>query len=176
MDPKHLVKYLKADFPDLDNKTLNTIALASNDYYHAKNVCRCLCSIPDTYKVDELLPLFGIRFTSTDLGLQQCIAGRDFVGFSNIADCYDGDKQNILYLILRTMGELDKCLDNKYADSPVKGYAELWSRSDIYYMFNHTFQMLASLRSGFTANIDDALVYLSALWRFNQIPSMEVLQ
>lgn len=177
VDSKHIAKYLKSDFPNLDGKIISKVASMVSDYYSAKTVCRCICSLKDTvsYSIETLLPLFGISNMSTDADLQIAFAKRDFVEFHNILSTYDGDKTSVLYLMLRTIGEIDKCLDNKYADSIAKPYTEYWARSDTYNMFNHIYQLLVSLRNGAAMNIDDVLIYLSALFRFDQIPSVEVM-
>ena len=83
--------------------------------------------------------------------------------------------KNILYLILRTMIELDKCLDNKYAQSALQKASKLWTRYDVYWMFNHTYNSLKQLRLGYTSDPAVYIIYLAALLRFKQIPSLQAL-
>jgi hypothetical protein len=71
--------------------------------------------------------------------------------------------------------ELEKCLSGKYSNSPIKKYAKNWTTPDIYYMFNHTYKAIKSLRDGYTVDVYDLLVYLGALLMFKHIPSVEVL-
>ena len=73
------------------------------------------------------------------------------------------------------MIDLEKILSSKYSNSELKDYAKLWTVPDVYYMFNHTYNALDSIRSGAVVNIYDVLVYLGALLKFKNIPDLEVL-
>lgn len=178
IDPKHMAKYLSQDFPDLDQTTIKYAATRSCNYYQAKNICRCLNCIKDDILLSEaqIASLFDLNTYKTEEDIQIAVASRDFRSYILAIDSYDGDHTRILYTILKTMIELDKIMDNKYTDSPLKKYINEWTRPDIYYMFNHTYRILQSLRQGVTANIEDLLIYIGALFKFKRIPDLEVLQ
>jgi hypothetical protein len=175
--PKHIAKYIKADYSNLDDDTIYTIATNTSDYYQAKNIARCLNCVQGTVNLtnQEICSLFGLTNASTMDAIQIAIASRNYVEFVKLVDSFDGDFTQIIYLIMNTMTEFDKLLDNKYASSPVKKYADKWTRPDIYYMFNHAYRALDNIRSGSTANIQDVLLYLGALMKFEHIPDLEVL-
>lgn len=177
IDAKHMAKYLSQDFPGLDPTTIKYAATKSCNYYQAKNICRCLNCIKDEILLTEaqMASLFDLNTYKTEEDIQIAVASRNFRDYALAIDNYDGDHTRILYVILRTMIELDKIMDNKYSDSPLKKYVKEWTRPDIYYMFNHTYRILQSLRQGVTANIEDILIYLGALFKFQRIPDLEVL-
>jgi hypothetical protein len=177
VDTKYLIKYLKSDFSNLDAKLIELVAKHSIDYSQAKNVCRCLNAIGENMKLSEpqIVSIFDLAPTYSESDVQLAIASRNFNSFIYIVDHYDGDIQNILYQILRVLLELEKCLSGKYSNSPIKKYAKNWTTPDIYYMFNHTYKAIKSLRDGYTVDVYDLLVYLGALLMFKHIPSVEVL-
>jgi len=178
IDSKFVVKYLKSDFPELSDEYCNIAARISSDYYQAKNIARCLYSIQDkvNLKENQIKYLFGLDTTYSDSDVMQAVANRDFSSLIYISEHYDGDIQNILYTMLRTMIELDKCLDNKYSTSPIQKAAKLWTRYDVYYYFNHIYNALKQLRTGYTTDVSLYITYLAALLRFKQIPDTRVLE
>ena len=177
IDNKFVIKYLKTDFPELKDEYCNIAAKVSYDYYQAKNIARCLYAIQDKCSLNEgqVKYLFGLDTTYKDSDLMLAIANRDFSSLVYMSEHFDGDIQNIFYTILRTMIELDKCLDNKYTQSPLQKASKLWTRYDVYWMFNHTYEALKQLRSGYATDPSVYIVYLAALLRFNQIPDLKIL-
>lgn len=177
-DLKHKVKYLVSDFPKLDKKSIEYAAKHSSNYCQAKNICRCLDAIKDKMLLTErqMLTLFDIKLSYTNDDIQVAIASRNFNALMYIAEHYEGDLQGLLYQILRAMIELDKVKSSKYCKSPLKDYARNWSGADIYYMFNHTYEALRVLRSGYTAEVSDIIIYLGALMMFKNIPDLQVLK
>lgn len=177
IDSKFVIKYLKSDFPELKDEYCQIAAKVSSDYYQAKNIARCLYSIQDKCTLNEgqVKYLFGLDTTYNDNDIMMAIANRDFSSLVYMAEHFDGDIQNIFYVILRTMIELDKCLDNKYTQSPVQKASKLWTRYDVYWMFNHTYNALKQLRLGYTNEPSVYIIYLAALLRFKQIPSLQAL-
>ena len=119
--------------------------------------------------------LFGLDTTYKESDVMAAIANRDFASLVYMSEHFEGDVQNILYTILRTMIELDKCLDNKYTQSPLQKASKLWTRYDVYWMFNHTYNALKQLRSGYSADPEIYITYLAAILRFKQIPSLQAL-
>jgi len=177
VDIKHLTKYLRSDFPDLDKKTIDNVAKHTSNYYRAKNICRCLDVIKDKVLLTEkqIMALFDIQPNYSDSDIQIAVVTKDFNSLVYMSEHYDGDVQSILYLILRTMIELDKCIDGKYVNSPLKKYSKNWTKPDIYFMFNHTYNAIKALRSGYTVEVVDLITYLGALMRFKNIPDMKLL-
>lgn len=179
VDSKYLIKYLKADFPDLNPKIFKFIAANIQDYYQARLVAGCLNCVRNTpagnMTESEISSLFGLVPTVSNSDIQIAVASRNYVDYLNLLDNYDRDYNSIIYIILNTMSELDKVLDNKFANSPVKKFGDKWTRADVYCMFNQTYYVLDVLRNGFHVDIKDMLIYLGALLRFQQIPDVGVL-
>lgn len=178
IESKHICKYLRRDFPNLPDNYIQIAANHTSDYFQAKNICRCLNSIQGNISLTEnnIMKLFGLDKLYSDKELAVAIASRNFNAIIHISEHYEGeDKNYILYQFLNCMLEMDKLLDNKYTSSPLKDYIRYWTRQDIYYMFNHTYNAISQLRAGYCTDIDLYIVYLSALLRFRSIPSMEAL-
>lgn len=177
IDTKHMVKYLLTDFPKLDKRTAEFAAKLATNYYHAQNICRCLYMIQDNVLMTEkqISALFDITPNYSADDIQLAIASRSFSELTRIAEHYDGDLQMILYQILRVMVELDKCFDGKYVNSPLKKYAKQWTRADVYFMFNHTYNAISQLRAGYQVDVIDVITYLSALFTFKQVPSLQLM-
>ena len=178
IDAKFVIKYLKSDFPELKDEYCNISAKIAADYYQAKNIARCLYSIQDRITLNEgqIKYLFGLDTTYSDSDVMLAVANRDFASLVYISEHYDGDIQNIFYTMLRTMIELDKCMDNKYANSPVQKALKNWTRYDVYFYFNHIYNALKQLREGYTSDASIYITYLAALLRFKQIPNMQILE
>lgn len=178
IDDKHMSKHLRQDFPDLDKQTIEAVVQVAENYYQAKNICRCLFVVQDKIKLtkQQIVSLFDLKTTYSNEALQIAIANRDFRSLIDIAEHYESDPQLILYQILRVMVEIDKCFDGKYVNSPIKKYAKNWTRPDVYYMFQHTYEAIKALRSGCTVDIQDLIVYLGALMKFKNIPDMGLLK
>ena len=178
IDVKHMIKYLKSDFPELDENSIRYAAKHSANYYQAKNICRCLDCIKDKVILSEkqIVSLFGIQTTYSNDAVQEAVASRNFNALVYIAEHYESDPQNILYQILRTMIELDKIHSSKYSNSPLKKYSKNWTAPDIYFMFNHTYDAIKSLRSGYVADISDMITYLGALMMFKHVPDTRLLK
>jgi len=162
----------------LDKRTISCVAKNALNYYQAKNICRGLFAIQDTVILTEkqIVTLFDLKTSYSSDDIQVAIASRNFNALMHILDGYDGDTQGILYLILRVMTELDKIQSSKYSDSPLKKYAKDWKKADIYYMFNHTYDAIKSLRSGYTVEVSDLIIYLGALMMFTNIPETGLLK
>lgn len=178
IDTKHMCKYLHSDFPDLDKKTVEVVAKHTSNYFQAKTICNCLGYIQDKVLLTEkqILSLFGLTLSYSNDDLQIAIASRNFNALMYIVDHYEEDPQGILYQILKVMVELDKCFDGKYVNSPLKKYAKSWTRADVYFMFNHTYEAIKALRSGSTVETSDLITYLGALMMFKNIPDMRIIK
>ena len=175
----YVEKYLHSDFPDLNDRFIKLSVNASADYNQAKNMCRCMMHGPtdEMYKLsdNELVKIFGYEDKSSENILRVGVASKDFNFLCNQLDEFDGELQSIFYTILSTMIEIDKCMDNRNAQSDIKKYIKIWTREDIYYMFMNTYDMLIKCRSWSISDTKDCILYLFSLLKFNRIPSPEVM-
>ena len=177
IDSKLMAKYLKSDFPDLDDRTITYASRQASNYYQAKSICRCLYLVQDKVLLSEqqIVYLFDIKNAYTTNDIQIAIANRSFGSLMKIIEHYDGDLQNILYQFLRVMIEIDKCHSSKYSNSPLKSYAKKWKPEDVYQMFNHTYAAIKELRSGAVIEVSDVITYLGALMLFQNVPDRRLL-
>lgn len=179
VSPQFILKYLKSDFPNLPDRFLNIAVAATNDYNRSKNMCRCMSSaspqVLGNMSDSELVKLFGCYDASTESQIRKGVASRQFKYLVEVSEKYPDDADRILYAILQTMIELDKALDNKHAQSDVREYLKYWTREDIYYMFMNTYEQLNKLRSMSSYDVQNSLIYLFGLLKFQRIPSPEVM-
>lgn len=175
IDAKHMAKYLNSDFEGINPQIVKYVTKHVHNYYQARNICRCLYAVQDKTLLSEkqILSLFSLQLNFTNDDLQVAIASRNFNALIYIAEHYDGDVSGILYQILRVMIELDKIKSSKYSNSPLRDYARKWTPVDIYWMFQHTYEAIKSVRSGYAADIYDLITYLGALMLFNPIPNTQ---
>lgn len=177
IDIKPMTKHLRQDFPNLDKDTIGYAAKHAVNYYQAKSICRCLDAVQDKFLLTEkqILTVFDMHLSYSQDDIQAAIASRNFNAIMYIIDHYDGDPQGLLYQMLRVMVELDKCKNGKYTKSPLKPYAKEWTDADIYNMFCHVYETIKQLRTGYTAEVDDLLIYLSSLMMFKTVPNLAVM-
>ena len=180
VEPKFVFKYLKSDYSKINDDTIFNIIKISSDYGQAQNICRCLSKLPfdqiNSLTFDDLSHIFGHTSESTDKHIKLGIAGKDFNYLNYHISKYPEDKSSILYLFLSTMVDLDKLLDNKHIDSELRPYVKLWQREDVYNMFMHSYRILSISRGSYNVDLDNLIIYLSAICCLGKIPSLEVLQ
>lgn len=176
---QYVVKYLTSDFPNLSKDKIKIVSEIASDYNQAKLMCFDLSMLPETklntLNKSSISKLFGLSSKSTETAIRLNVAGRSFSNLVKLIENYSEDLQTIYYTILQTMIELDKIYDSKYANSDIKEYKPLWSREDIYYMFNHTYNKLIESRSGST-DVKESLVFLFGLLNYQRIPSVTAMK
>lgn len=172
-------KYLKADFPSLEDRLINIAVQISANYGHAVNICRSMSYANSMYAMQmsdsEIAKTFGYVDTSTEQDIKQGVAARNFNYLIKMVEKYDGEVDSILYAILSTMLELDANMDNPRRQSDLREFTKKWTREDVYYMFVQTYEILKKLRSMSIADPKNCLVYLLGLLQFETIPSLEVM-
>lgn len=174
--PQMIAKYLKSDYPTLDDRYINLAANISDNYGHAQCICSSLSCCKDlTLRAMtdvEIAAMFGKDTSYTDKELRQAIASKNFKRVlkcvPSFADRYDA----VIYDFLSVAVELDKLFDNKWVDSDLSEFAKKWSRVDIYNLFMQSFHQLELLRS---VSVDplNCIYYLAALLGFKSIPAIE---
>ena len=179
VNPKFIEKYLHSDFPNLDDRSIKIAVAASENYGHARNVCRSMMNadltVLNSMSEADLISLFGCKNISSEGSIQQAVAARNFAAFCHALDDFSGDLDTVPYIFLQTMIELEKSKSTKYSNSPVKDYAKYWTVQDIYYMFMNAYQELSKLRTNTSSDVFCSLIYLAGLLTFKQIPSPEVM-
>ena len=180
VNPQFISKYLHSDFPQLEDRYINIAVSSSENYSRAKNMCKCMSFAPKEHlsamSDGDIAKLFGCYDESTESQIRKGVASKHFNYLVSVSEKYQDNPDRILYTILQTMIELDKVSDNKHVQSDVKDYLKFWNREDIYYMFMHTYQELSKLRSMSSYDVQNSLIYLFGLLKFQRIPSLEVME
>lgn len=179
VNPQFIEKYLHADFPELDDRSIHVATLAGSNYGHSRNICKSM-SNADPEKLArmndmQLATLFGCSQVVAEEQFKVYIAARNFPALIKLLDSFEGDCDSLLYTILQTMIDLEKILSSKYSNSELKDYAKLWTVPDVYYMFMNTYEEITKLRSNTVSDARNSLIYLFGLLPFKQIPSAEVM-
>lgn len=180
VSPQFVTKYLHSDFPHLADNFIKVAVDASANYSQAKNMCRCMSMVPPAQLAKlsdaELRKMFGCFDTSTEAQIRIGVASRNFKHLLDVSAKYDDSPDRILYAVLSTMVEIDKVMDNSHLQSDVKQFVKLWTREDVYYMFMNTYDELIKLRSVSGYDVQNSLIYLFGLLKFQRIPSPEVMK
>lgn len=168
-------KYLHQDYPDIPERYIHLISSqCDSGYGQARVICGQLDNISGSlgnYSDSEILETFALGKGSTEDQLKIAVAAKSFSTCLNIVESFDGDKNYLINCMCVTMIELDKLMDKKNSDSNLQKYVKHWSRQDVYYLFNHCYNMLIGLRSYSSSDVEDSIVWLLSLLRFNNIPS-----
>lgn len=179
VSPQFVQKYLHSDFPNLPDRFISLAVKISDNYGHAKQICRGMSavSVNSLYQLTDIniSKIFGYKDTSTENQIRKGVASRNFNYLISVVNTYPDDADRILYSILSTMIELDKILDNSHVNSDIKQYANRWTRPDVYYMFMNTYLELQRLRSASITDSMNSVIYLIALLTFKNIPAPEVM-
>jgi len=176
---RFMVSYLHKDFPNLPDRLIDVSADMSSDYNQARNICRCMLmsDIEKLYTMtdSELFSVFGVQISADDDVLKKYVASRDFAACLHVYDVYNGTDDEFLYTILSTMIELEKIVTNKFVESKLREYSNMWNLKDIYNMFMNTYQEIINIRTYSQLSTNSA-VYLLSFLQFSEIPSMEYMQ
>ena len=179
VSPQFVTKYLHSDFPGLADRFIDIAVSYSENYNQAKNMCRCMRSVPAESLYDlqdaEIAQMFGCITTSTESQIRIGVASKNFKYLMSVVDNYEGASDILIYTTLQTMIELDKLKDNKYLQSDIREYVKYWTREDIYYMFMNAYAELKKLRPVSSYDVKFSLIYLFGLLNYSKIPAPEVM-
>lgn len=172
----YVSKYLKRDFPNIDDRHINLISSNVGCYGQAKIICGQMDVIrDDLYDIDykDLLLTFGLERKFTENQMMLRAAARDFNGVMLVVDSFEGDAANLVNGMCHVSVELDKVMDGNSGKSDFAKYADKWTREDVYNFFDHAYTQTMRLRSGFGSDAYQSLVFLAALLKFKKIPSVD---
>lgn len=172
-----LYKYLKQDFPELDDSYIEFALKYKSDYKSAWNICSAMSKLPKGHKypLADLSATFNCEYSVSEAQFKEGIAAKDFRFCKQILDNYPDDIDGLYYSILNVLLELDRITDNKYAQSDYRPYADNWTKSDIYHMFMNTYEELRKSRQFASYNTQIGLMYLISLLPYRNILPQEVL-
>ena len=180
VNPKFIEKYLHQDFPSLDKRYISLANRCSENYGHARTICKSLCNADVNLLAKmtdgQLERLFGCTNQSAEQDIRLGLAARDFQFLIRALQTFEGEKESLYYVILQMLIDMEKILTSKYSNTDITEYKKFWKLQDVYYMFMNTYKELSDSRSSnVSKNIDASLIYLFALVTFKDIPSPEAL-
>lgn len=172
---EYIKKYVRQEYPKLPNNLVDTIVSIYSNYNQAR-MAAAMLNEDKFFKLseDDIRRTFKDLTSSEDVALKRAIAAKNYSYLVTALDTIDGELDNVFYDILSCMLELEKLKCNKYANSELRAYANMWTIPDIYYMFEHTYSCLRSIRSGTISDKKSALIYLFSLLLFTNIPEVGV--
>lgn len=178
VNSQFIKKYLKKDFPKLEDSCIEAAVESCVDWYEAELMCRCMMlDTPEhrrSQSKQDLKIAFGKAQELDEKVIKPIIASKDFGRMLYIVEKKEGEEDSILYSILSTMLELEKITTNKYVESDLRPYLKNWPMKDIYNMFMQTYQQLKYMRS-ISPDPKNVLMYLITLLQFSEIPAVEVM-
>lgn len=178
VNDQFIKKYLKKDFPELDDNAISAAVESCADWYESELMCKSMMlDDPNHLRMtskSDLKIAFGKAQEIDEKSIKPIIASKNFYKLLYMIEKKQGEEDSVLYSILATMLELEKISSNKYVESDLKHYQKNWTLKDIYNMFMQTYQQLQYMRS-VSPDPQNVLMYLITLMQFSEIPSVEVL-
>lgn len=178
VDPKFIQRYLKSEFPKVCDQFLQFAASNAVNYSHARNMTRCAAMLDQAKVVDlsqeEMSSLFALSSSFSEAAFSLAFMRKDFSALYAHAQKYTGSVDDLIYMMLRTLIDLEKNKVRKPSDSTLAALVSRWTLEDIYNMFNHGYEALKCIRS-VSVDPEMILIYLFGLIQFTKIPAKEVM-
>lgn len=178
VDKRFIFKYLRKDFPDLSDITLNEILKTTTDYINAYNVCRSMINLDP--KIRNALSESEIKNTfcvsqSVDIdSIKYGIAARDARYCLDIISRYDGQSDAIIYSILSALLEIEKCLTYKNTGSYANKHIKVWNIFDVQSMFNSMYDILMKSRTVGGVDLLYGIKCIICSMCYSPIPKFEI--
>lgn len=173
---KYVVRYLESDYPGLDDHYVKLVSSrCPGGYGQAKVVCgqlSLLGSKISTIEDEDILRTFGLAKAYTEDQMMLAAASRSFSGVMAVVDTFEDDLSYLINGLCHVSIELDKAMDKRNSNSPYAKYVRKWTREDVYNFFEQAYVQTLKLRSNSSMCAYDSLVYLAALLKFRNIPSV----
>lgn len=177
VDSKYIKKYLKRDYPELDERYIDLVcANCQSGYGRAKASCGQLDCIRDfLHSIDDqkLLYMLDLGKSNTEQQMMEAAAARSFAGVMHVVDNFEGDVSVLLNGMCHVAIELDKALTKKSIDTFAQKYASNWGVEDVYNFFDQAYTQILKLRSSTGGSAYNSLIYLASLLKFSKIPSVK---
>ena len=175
VDRKYIKKYLSSEYKKLNPLLIENISNLPISYNHCRMICESMLNCSLGVGVSDLVNTFGVELFSKDDLIKKYIASKNVLKLYEEIDKYKSDKNNIIYTILSTMLEIEKCLVNKRYNSELREYIHLWELEDVYNMFSNTYNQLNKLRT-YTSDLENSIYHLISLIGFSRIPGGDLFR
>ena len=176
VNPAYIQKYLKNDFPNLNDKLIDKICSYGMDYSTSYRICDSLNYLDVIDVTDAQIDnIFAMDHNSSDNQFRLGVASRNFKYLIDTLEEYPGNMDSLYYVILNTMVEIDKLKRTRNNYTDISQYLKYWEYEDIYNMFMNTYEELKRLRSNTSYDMKESLIYILSLLQFRSIPSVEAM-
>lgn len=150
VDKRFVFKYLKSDFPELEDVVIGNVLDVVKDYISAYNICFSLDNVDRNVRVcldkEEIRRTFcSDQSINIDL-IKYGIAARDARYCFNIIAQYDGTADSIIYPMLSALLDIEKGLTYKKGNSYVTKHLQAWNIFDVQQMFQNLYDLLIKSR------------------------------
>lgn len=171
-----VAKYLKSDFPELDDRFIKLlVSKTSCSYGHLRVACSQILHAQQHMQEssdEDVLFCLGLNQGLTEDRMMKYAAARNVTGVLRVADSFEGDPQHLINGLCHVSIELDKAMDSRSSSNYSK-YVKSWTRPDVYNFFEQCYCATLKLRSEASSSSMDCLVFLASLLKFKPIPSVE---
>lgn len=175
VDRKYIKKYLQDEFR-LPDMLIEYAADIANNYGQARMICRSMMYGDvrelSSMTLKEFSEFFGIDKSPVEELFKLKIYSRNYKALLQLLDNFDGDFNNLYYLILSTLLELEKVISQNNKTSEIYKYAKFWKLEDIYNLFNHTYRELIRSRK-ISVDLRCSIMYIFSLLAYSTVPSVE---
>lgn len=176
---KFIKKYLREGYPSVPDRLTDIAAEVSVNYYHACMICESMKHY-DVNKLFNLTPaqlskLFGVQYSYSLQDVRYAIAGRNFNRIYQAVKSLDLDVSSFLYQTLSVVLELESLILNRYKQSDIRSFCKYWTLSDVYNLFNQTYDAILKLRT-VSSDEDSQFLHVCSLICMSPVPSVESIE
>ena len=178
VDTKFIFKYLKNDFPELEDSVVNTVLNTVHDYISAYNICYSLNNTDRNIRVcldeDTIRKTFCYDQSVNIELIKYGIAARDARYCFNLLYQYDGASDAVVYQILNALLEVEKCLVYKKGGSYAMKHISSWNIYDVQSMFQNLYELLIKSRLSGTFDLMHGIECVIASMSYSPIMKIAV--
>jgi len=173
IDKKFIEKYIKTDNPGVSDKVASIASSLCQDYYNATSIYNCIRNLEYSSYTEEVIRkiVCPIEDNSSSERLKVLFASKNVPELLLELDTTSVDYNEIFYLFLNVLIELDKLVDASYSSSRFKAFAKIWNHRDTYNMFSIIYKCLEDTRS-ISSDVYQSLLYCVSCLAFN--PTLEL--
>lgn len=166
-------KYLRSDFPDLDGQRIETALKVGHSYIGAYMACQSLSNLDSSYVNADAVGRSISQDAKTNAEqFKNGVAARDFKYAVSALESSESDPYQLVYAVLSTMLEIEKCLDNPKSKSWCSKYASGWTKYDVITVFQNAYAVLKDSRLLLSYDVKSALIRILASMRFSPAVSV----
>ena len=166
-------KYLMCDYPDMDNQRINIALKAGHSYIGAYMECQSLSNLDSAFMDAGAIERSLSQEPKTNADMfKNGVAARDFKYAVSALESSESDPYQLVYAVMSTMLELEKCLCNPKSKSWCAKYVSGWTKYDVITVFQNAYSVLKDSRLLLSYDVKAALIRILASMRFSPAVSV----